>query len=581
MEDATGIYYLIAKACNVDGLCTTEVSNPFYVDNTAPTLSLTKETYQEGFDGWTMPTGGSVSDDILTLSQSGTAYSGYYVVNGEYWHVSYDAYTTGDLGTGAGGIHSGSSYFDSSKNSVKAPNGYTGNGKAYNLSLNTWSNNITWTCSDCYGTDIKYLTLRFVTGNTYSQPTTKIRNFKLWGQLYSNSFYNINISKSDNIGIKTTKYANGSQTEGYFASNGTVVTDNVIKVTDNNTYTVYVEDEAGNKKISTITIDRIDKVAPTGTISISFSNGTLEGTVSASDNISGVSSYMYALTTNSTCPTNGYTESTNSSYSFTISGSSTYYVCAKVKDNVGNISSAIRSSGYSNSSTVRINGAPGETITYTGASSGSITIGSTGYSTATLLNGTYKFTSNIAKSTSSTATDYSQSVTVSSNNQTINFYPSGAVYWFGNGVSDTSLYNKTGGITGNYIQTNSFYAYYYAYSTSVHGDIATIKKISLLNSSGTKYSKLKIMYETNEESKDYWCWNGSCYQKTNHLKIYDYSSGTELLNQMVSSVNTKSIYTVDLTSSTYSSISNIKFNAEVYAGNGYKVKLTIYAIWLE
>ena len=89
------------------------------------------------------------------------------------------------------------------------------------------------------------------------------------------------------------------------------------------------------------------------------------------------------------------------------------------------------------------------------------------------------------------------------------------------------------------------------------------------------------MYETNEESKDYWCWNGSCYQKTNHLKIYDYSSGTELLNQMVSSVNTKSIYTVDLTSSTYSSISNIKFNAEVYAGNGYKVKLTIYAIWLE
>ena len=78
MEDATGIYYLIAKACNVDGLCTTEVSNPFYVDNTAPTLSLTKETYQEGFDGWTMPTGGSVSDDILTLSQSGTAYWWYF-----------------------------------------------------------------------------------------------------------------------------------------------------------------------------------------------------------------------------------------------------------------------------------------------------------------------------------------------------------------------------------------------------------------------------------------------------------------------------------------------------------------------
>ena len=36
LNDATGIYYLIAKACDIDGLCTTEVSNPFYVDNEAP-----------------------------------------------------------------------------------------------------------------------------------------------------------------------------------------------------------------------------------------------------------------------------------------------------------------------------------------------------------------------------------------------------------------------------------------------------------------------------------------------------------------------------------------------------------------
>ena len=36
LESATGTYYLIAKACDVDGKCTTEVSNPFYVDNTAP-----------------------------------------------------------------------------------------------------------------------------------------------------------------------------------------------------------------------------------------------------------------------------------------------------------------------------------------------------------------------------------------------------------------------------------------------------------------------------------------------------------------------------------------------------------------
>ena len=362
LEGATGTYYLIAKACNVDGLCTTEVSNPFYVDNTAPTLSLTKETYQEGFDGWTMPTGGSVSNGILTLSQSGTASSDYYAINGERWRVTYDSYTTGDLGTGAGGVHSVFSYYDVSKNNIKAQNGYYNNGNAHSFSLNTWKNDITYNCSNCYGTDTKYLKFSFTTGTTYSQPTTKVRNFKVWGQLYSNSFYNINISKSDNIGIKTTKYASGNQTESYFASNGTIVTDNVIRVTDNNTYTVYVEDAAGNKKISTITIDKIDKVAPSGTISISFSSGTLKGTVSASDNLSGVSSYYYALSTSSTCPTSGYTESTNSSYSFTLSGTGTYYICTKIKDNVGNISAAIRSSAYTLSDTT----APTCTISVSG-----------------------------------------------------------------------------------------------------------------------------------------------------------------------------------------------------------------------
>ena len=362
LEGATGTYYLIAKACNVYGLCTTEVSNPFYVDNEVPTLSLTKETYQEGFDGWTMPTGGSVSDGILTLSQSGSATSDYYAINGERWRVTYDAYTTGDLGTGAGGVHSGSSYYDVNKSSVKAQNDYAGNGNAHDLSLNTWKNDITWNCSTCYGTNTKYLKFAFSTGTTYSQPTTKVRNFKVWGQLYSNSFYNINISKSDNIGIKTTKYASGSQTESYFTSNGTVVTDNVIRVTDNNTYTVYVEDVAGNKKISTIAIDKIDKVAPTGTISISFSSGTLKGTVSASDSVSGIASYMYALTTNSTCPTSGYTESTNNSYSFTLSGTGTYYICTKIKDNVGNVSAAIRSSAYTLSDTT----APTCTISVSG-----------------------------------------------------------------------------------------------------------------------------------------------------------------------------------------------------------------------
>ena len=247
--------------------------------------------------------------------------------------MSYDGYsktastshdsTTGDAGKGDGGIMSGTEYFDANKAIVKAQNGYTGNGHAPQLPLNTWSNNIKWNCySSCSGTDIKYLRFRFSTGNSYSQPPIKIRNFKLWGQLYSNSFYNINISKSDNYGIRITKYAVGNQTESYFASNGIVITDDVIRVTNNNTYTVYVEDLVGNKKISTITINKIDKSAPTCVISgnpTSWAKSATLTTTGTDEGGSGVSSVVF----------NG---TTSSSKTVTANGS----VSATVMDNAGN-----------------------------------------------------------------------------------------------------------------------------------------------------------------------------------------------------------------------------------------------------
>lgn len=36
LENATGIYYLIAEACDATGICVKEVSKPFYVDNDTP-----------------------------------------------------------------------------------------------------------------------------------------------------------------------------------------------------------------------------------------------------------------------------------------------------------------------------------------------------------------------------------------------------------------------------------------------------------------------------------------------------------------------------------------------------------------
>ena len=106
----------------------------------------------------------------------------------------------------------------------------------------------------------------------------------------------------------------------------------------------------------------VDNTAPSGTISISFNSGTLKGTVSATDIGSGVSSYMYALTTSDTCPTSGYVGSSNNSYSFTLSGTGTYYICTRIKDKVGNVSAAIRSSAYTLSDTT----APTCTISVSG-----------------------------------------------------------------------------------------------------------------------------------------------------------------------------------------------------------------------
>ena len=111
-----------------------------------------------------------------------------------------------------------------------------------------------------------------------------------------------------------------------------------------------------------MTAEYIDTNPPTGTISVTYNDGILKGTVSATDIGSGISSYMYALTTSNTCPTSGYVGSSNNSYSFTLSGTGTYYICTKIKDNVGNVSAAIRSSAYTLSDTT----APTCTITVSG-----------------------------------------------------------------------------------------------------------------------------------------------------------------------------------------------------------------------
>lgn len=90
----------------------------------------------------------------------------------------------------------------------------------------------------------------------------------------------------------------------------------------------------------------VDNTAPTGSVTATLNYSTIEAKVTASDNGSGISSYGYLIQTSSSCPTTGYTSSTNANYSFNITTSGTYYICVKLIDKVGN-SSYVKSSAIS------------------------------------------------------------------------------------------------------------------------------------------------------------------------------------------------------------------------------------------
>lgn len=364
--------------------------------------------------------------------------------------------------------------------------------------------------------------------------------------------------------------------------NGSTFTFNSLKV-----YTQTTSNSIVPTGSHTLTAEYIDNIAPTGTVQVSVNGAIVTANVSAIEEGSGISQYGYLIQKdNTTCPTSGYAVSNYSNYIFNLSESGTYTVCVKVIDNASNIG-YISSSEFNvvTSLTVNINGAISDTITITdsgGSTVDTISTDDNGKATATLNFGSYTFNSNVAKSTSDLSVNYSKTVTFSSNTSVVNVYPEGAVYWYGNGDETADdLYLKTNGITSDYKETNRYYSYYHATSTSVHGNISTVTNVLLLKSDSTKYSKINIVFETGYESRPYWCYNGSCYQSTVHLVLSDSSSNTELLNTIVSSLNTKTIYTSDLTSSTYSSVNNMKIQTSAYAGNGMRSNIIVYAIWLE
>jgi hypothetical protein len=232
-------------------------------DTSGPTVSLSSYTYKEDdFSGWSK-NNSSASNGILVLGangSNGTATSPFINVNYGYWYASFDAYTTNASTNFSpqGGVHGGATYYDANQSSVTASNGYSANGTAKPLPLNTWQSfgEGMWSGFG-YGNPVKYIKINLNATGTYSAPPTTIKNFRVYGLAMPNSFYIIKVTSTDNAGVVLTKYASGNQSKSYFASNGTVVNSDEIRVTANGTYTVYVKDIDGNDAIATINITNI------------------------------------------------------------------------------------------------------------------------------------------------------------------------------------------------------------------------------------------------------------------------------------------------------------------------------------
>lgn len=72
--------------------------------------------------------------------------------------------------------------------------------------------------------------------------------------------------------------------------------------------------------------------------------------------------------------------------------------------------------------TVTVQGAPGETVTYSGTAAGSLVLDADGNATALLKRGTYTFKGSLS--------GYSMTCAVTGA-QTVGVYPAGAIYWYG------------------------------------------------------------------------------------------------------------------------------------------------------
>ena len=221
--------------------------------------------------------------------------------------------------------------------------------------------------------------------------------------------------------------------------------------------------------------------------------------------------------------------------------------------------------------TLTLNGAMEDTIAV--VDSNNVTIGTcvfasgqtSGTITTTVASGysdTWTFTSSVSKDTTNIANDYVKTATVTdASTQTINVYPDGVVYWYGNKLGNV-LTNNPGNCTMSFTEaTNSFT---YALVTDAVGYdpyIGIAKNLTGLTSCGAIYSASKA---TNSQARVFLELSGVTTQV---LVCYD---GTDP-DTIPTKVKTNTFTSRDC--------DHIRLTLTPYF-NGTNA-ITVYALWLE
>lgn len=217
-------------------------------------------------------------------------------------------------------------------------------------------------------------------------------------------------------------------------------------------------------------------------------------------------------------------------------------------------------------------GGVGETLTLYGETNETVTLNSNGIGTATVPLGNYLILGSLSKE----ILPAGKSVTITSSTSTVAAYPDGAIFWYGNGDSESdSLWSKCGGFKSNYV---------YHPSTADEDKIMTYTLTSNTNNFTFDFS-----YDNHTSSS--WEVASAQLYAANKLSTSGYSSLNVTGSKIIGSFYTTNSLVENFTAVSSSSDMPVVLtpaNYFVYYANPniqpythFSGNLTINAIWLE